>query len=225
MEAQSCHEASKNLLLSHATVDFNICKCCDEMGSSCCRVPKAEQGLIPPISMGEIGYIRKHGGLPGKAGRSFVVRKPNSKPFVKKMLDLFPYRSEEVRHVFPRRGMHYELAIVNERCILLGPQGCILPRHARPLLCRIYPFWFYGEEPYIFANEQCLALQRCKTVQDLSLALRTNLGELYELYSQLCKRWGFSHELHLPAANEGIYPYKSSSPMYRQGLFSNSNGV
>jgi Fe-S-cluster containining protein len=151
--------------------------------------------------MAEINRIVMYSGLGGVGGREFAVRRSNSELFVQKMVDLFPDQLNGVYRVFPIHGQHYELLIEDERCTFHGPCGCELPRDVRPLFCRLYPFWFYGPDPYVFANDQCLALGECRTVQELCLALGTNLEHLHGLYAQLLLNWGFYPEQRLQAAN------------------------
>ncbi len=170
--------------------NIDICKKCFSNNTSCCEVrsDNKEKMMIPPVSEKEIEKILV---LLGEKKRwMFFESKSNSTFYIHQMLNLFPEMEESVFEAFPENGKHSELKTINNACILLGTNGCILPDHVRPHFCRIYPFWFLEAEPRIFQDSDCLALTDSETISGVLLSLGTSPEAIKQIHSQLCQDWG-----------------------------------
>jgi len=166
------------------------CARCAKLGPTCCQCRPGEEELAALVSESERNHMAAI--APWTIGEHFVVQVPNSPPFIDHMIRLFPDRAEEVYQMLPAEGWHYRLHIDKiGQCSLLGPRGCLLPREARPLFCRIYPFWFIGQQLQVFVYDHCLAIQESVTVQELCISMGTSPEQLYELFARLCRAWGF----------------------------------
>jgi len=177
------------ILKSKAVTNPHICSQCDSTCNSCCTLrSETPEDMPTPISEPEIFRIMTT--LKISSRQEIVDKRSNSPLFTSQMGALFPNVPDLVSEVFPEEKNHYELKTVNSACLFLSEKGCTLPNRARPLLCRIYPFWFFDDQPQIFQDPRCLALGTCKTVPELYLALGTNPDTLRGIYSQLCQEWG-----------------------------------
>lgn len=167
----------------------DICRMCDRDHNSCCKLRGENRDEIPtPISDAEIDRIFDH--LDEDLDHGIFDRIKNTPEFIGHMNALFPELPESIDMVFPPKGRHWELKTETNACVFLDVNGCTLPDEARPLFCRIYPFWFFGDHPQIFQDHHCLALQKCKTIPELFLALGTNPEKLRQLHAQICSDWG-----------------------------------
>lgn len=83
-----------------------------------------------------------------------------------------------------------ELKTEGDSCIFKEACGCILPEEVRPHFCRIYPFWFFDDEPHIFQDENCLAFEKNQTIPELLLSLGTYTDRLKQIHSNICEDWG-----------------------------------
>ncbi|MEA1967488.1 MAG: hypothetical protein U9N77_04645 [Thermodesulfobacteriota bacterium] len=165
-----------------------ICSQCDAIYKSCCRLKSDKTDDMPtPVSEPEI--VRIMTALKINDRNDILEEKKNSTLFISQLTSLFPDRVDSILKVFPEKGRHFELKTVNNSCIFLSVNGCTLADHDRPLFCRIYPFWFFDDQPQIFQDPACLALQKCKTVPELFLALGTNPEKLKQIHSWICRDW------------------------------------
>lgn len=171
---------------------IDICRKCHSNHTSCCTVrsDNKEKMMIPPVSENEIEQVL--GFLGHKKREAVFESKNNSTFYIRQMLNLFPAMEKSVFEAFPETKTHFELKTLNNACILLGANGCILPKDVRPHFCRVYPFWFFEDEPQIFQDSECLALQNCETVSEVFLSLGTNPEMLQRIHSQICQDWGLS---------------------------------
>lgn len=169
-----------------------MCKRCFEKGTSCCTTRSSTAGemVIPPASRREVEEVLAH---TGHVKIDSIYKKAENSPFfVRHMMTLFPGMESRVFRKFSENDFHYELRTIDQACVLLGANGCILPDRIRPLFCRIYPFWFFNGEPQIFQDPDCLALQDCETIPELLLCLGIQPGELERIHDRICQDWGFS---------------------------------
>lgn len=169
--------------------NIEICKKCFLNNTSCCTLKSGngEKMMIPPVSNPEIERIIDFLGVKDK--ETIFNAKPNSTFYVRQMLNLFPGMEDAVYKKFPEHERHFELKTKHTSCILLGPDGCVLPKEIRPHFCRIYPFWFFDQEPHIFQDSDCLALAGCKTIAEVFLALGTNPEALEQIHSRIFQDW------------------------------------
>ncbi len=167
----------------------HICGQCDSMHRSCCTL-RAENndGLPAPVSKSEIERIFKS--LKGKKREDLLEKKNNSRQFINQMSMLFPDLSDSVPIVFPINKTHFELKTVNDNCIFKDSNGCILPVDDRPLFCRLYPFWFFDDEPRIIHDSNCLALEKSLTISEIFLSFGTNTDKLKQIHARMCEDWG-----------------------------------
>ncbi len=187
-------------IIHHArSLDTSICARCAFHGNTCCQCRPGEEELLPPVSEAEREWMIRT--VPWAVEKTFLVREANSERFIRLMGRLFPDHLVKVDSLFPPDGWHYRLAIDRaNRCVLLGSKGCMLPALARPLFCRIFPFWFIEDQPQIFEFSDCLALQTAETVPELCSLLGTSPGELTDLHHEICRTWGFDLSSRLLAA-------------------------
>ncbi len=166
----------------------NICGQCDKINSSCCTL-RAEnnEGLPAPVSEPEITRILNT--LKTKSREDIIENRSNSIEFINQMSLLFPDMIDSVHKIFPLNGIHFELKTVEDVCIFKDINGCILPDEARPLFCRIYPFWFFENEPQIFQDVNCLALKNCETIREVFFSLGTRPENLQQIHAQICTDW------------------------------------
>ena len=149
--------------------------------------------MIPPVSNPEINKIVNF--LQIREAETVFEPKVNSPFYTQQMLNLFPGMEKIIYLRFPEDGMHYELKTKNDACILLGNEGCILPKEIRPHFCRIYPFWFFGEEPHIFHDSDCLALRTCETIREVFLSLGTTPDQLMRIHKGIRQDWELFHSM------------------------------
>lgn len=168
---------------------LDICKKCFQNQTSCCTLKpdNPEKMMIPPVSVPEISRILAH--INGTRIDDIVSPKPNSAFYAKQMVNLFPDMKDDIYDRFPIDNYHYELKTNGNSCALLGKQGCMLPKDLRPHFCRIYPFWFFDEEPLLFQDSECLALKSCNTMTEAFLALGTTPDQLKQIHNQICQDW------------------------------------
>ncbi len=70
-------------------------------------------------------------------------------------------------------------------CLFLGPQGCALPQEARPLYCRLYPFWINPHgRLMVLANPQCLAQQNARSWREALKRLGQDEPSLRALFAR-----------------------------------------
>ena len=177
---------------NRARTNPDICSQCNTLYGSCCKTTGDSNRDMPaPISEPEIHRILQRVNKNNHTRDDFFEKKENSPLFINQMAALFPGMEDSVAAAFPENKTHFQLKSIKTACIFLSVKGCTLPDHARPLFCRIYPFWFFDDQPQVFQDPRCFALQVCKTVPELLLALGTNSGTLQKIHLQICQNWGF----------------------------------
>ena len=167
----------------------DICGQCDSMNRSCCTL-RAEnnEGLPAPVSEPEIKRILSI--LKDKNREDLLDSRTNSPQFINQMSFLFPDMADSVHKLFPANENHFELKTVGDACTFKDIDGCLLPDEARPLFCRIYPFWFFDDEPHIFQDSNCIALENSQTIPEVLLSLGTKPEKLKQIHAQICEDWG-----------------------------------
>ena len=167
----------------------NICGQCDSMNRSCCTL-RAEnnEGLPAPVSEPEIGRILNF--FKNKNRETLLDKRRNSLQFISQMSMLFPNMADAVHTIFPVNAIHFDLKTRGDACIFKATSGCLLPDEARPHFCRIYPFWFFDDEPQIFEDSNCLALANCHTISEVLLSLGTNSEKLKQIHARIYEDWG-----------------------------------
>lgn len=120
------------------TPPLHPCARCAQLQRTCCQ--RAEIVL----TQGDVARILAHG-----VAHGFVEHRAPADPAHAEPDPADPdwvhltVRPDGTRRVLTRPG---------DTCTFLGPHGCVLPTHVRPLVCRIYPFTYtarglLGESP------------------------------------------------------------------------------
>lgn len=163
----------------------DVCaRCAAECGSCCTLEPGLEEYCFP-ISAGERAVMEQAG-----AQAEHFHRESNTNDFVTNLCRLFPGESFRIRALFPTDGSHDRVAITPEgACKLLGSEGCLLPREARPLYCRIYPFWIKDGRQLYFEFSRCQAQIEAGGGAGLLLRLGMTSDDVRHTYLELRRAW------------------------------------
>lgn len=164
-----------------------ICAICAQNGPTCCQLGQEQTGILFPISAVEKDIISDSGRW--KSG-NFIDRAPNSSRFISHLKYLFPNDQKKIRNIFPQHG-HHECLLTDKKghCIFLGPTGCLLPNEARPLYCRLFPFWVIDGRVAHFHFDLCQAQKGDKPVKDIIMSLKANAPGIISLYKTLRRAW------------------------------------
>lgn len=185
--------------------DPHICKRCSESGETCCRLTPGEEDVCFPLSQMERERILE---CVTNSGAFTIAH--NSKPFVDNLKRMFPKEKELIDKLFPECKQHFRLATHPDgACVFLGPQGCMLPREARPYYCQIFPFWVSGERLTFFNVSDCLAVRESRTKLQLLEALGCSKRELKLLHGRLRLAWGLPPKEGMPLIEHAFARYKS----------------
>ncbi len=171
--------------------EHNACARCAAVNPTCCRMDPAAASLCFPLSEPEwerlAPFAAREAG--GTAGR---MREENTPEFVRAMRNLFPDAQEAVIRMFPLPGAHYRLATTEGgTCAFLRPDGCFLPRAARPWYCRLFPIWIRKGGFDHFAARRCVIAEEARRVEDVLAAAGLTRDDTLALYRALCRDWGF----------------------------------
>jgi len=116
---------------------------------------------------------------------------PNTAGFVDNLSRLFPGEGVHIHELFPPEGVHDRLAVdADGACLLLGPEGCRLPREARPYYCRLFPFWIRSGRQMYFEFKECQALRESRGGAGLLKRLGMTETGVFDLYHRLREAWG-----------------------------------
>ena len=169
-----------------AESDPGVCTRCAEQGRTCCNLTPGQEELCFPLSKVEWDRILE---VVGEQGA--FVQSPNAASFRANMRRLFPREEAFIDRLFPNHGVHLRLATRPDgSCALLGPEGCTLPREARPYYCRVFPFWVVGEKLTMFTPDYCLAIQERPRIGQLLAGLELTEKSVFEMHGRLRLAWG-----------------------------------
>lgn len=172
--------------LRSASADADICRLCALRGPTCCRTEPGREEFCFPLSVAEKERIREV--LPDTGG--FALQE-NTEAFVNGVLKLFPGEEDLVRALFPPRKEHLRLAVdATGACRFLGPQGCLVPREARPYYCLLFPFWITGNSVMIFDAPGCLARRESGGETGILRRLGMTESQVRDLHGRLRLVWG-----------------------------------
>ena len=159
--------------------DPNICAQCHGQGAGCCRQGPLGAEKMFGLTEGEIEIMSQASGL---APDQFVVRDQASPQFLE-----FVERIHPIFLSTMPGGRRLRLKVGPQgACSLLGEQGCSLPWEARPLYCRLYPFWFTPQgQLMVLMSETCLAQKGARSWRDVLANLGESEKRLRELFEQL----------------------------------------
>lgn len=181
--------------MSKGAKDPHICAQCAKDGPTCCRLEPGHERFCFPVSDVERDKILDC----AEGVRGAFAQEANTKPFVDNMIALFPSEEQRVRELFPLTKFHLRLATDDQgRCKLLGPDGCVLPREARPYYCRLFPLWVVDRSINLFTAGRCLAQRQGTGLTGLLARLGVTQARVRELHGRLRLAWGLPPRHDLP---------------------------
>lgn len=174
-----------------ADAESDVCARCANTSGTCCTLTPGQEEYCFPLSAGERAGMESAG---AQAAHFFL--QPNTEAFVGNLCRLFPGESGAIRMLFPAGGAHDRLAISPQgACLLLGQRGCLLPREARPLYCRLFPFWIRTGRELYFEMDRCQAQKEAGGGgAGLLLRLRMTSANVRTMYHELRKAWGLPEQ-------------------------------
>lgn len=165
-----------------------VCARCALVSDTCCRLSPGQEEFCFPLSGEESALIAA-----ADVGVGGVVQERNTEAFVENLCRLFPGERDRVHALFPEGGEHVRLGLDGKGgCSFLGPQGCALPREARPFYCRLFPFWVRTGRIMVFEFKDCLAQRESLGSGDLFRPLGLDRQTARDLYARLRRAWGFA---------------------------------
>ncbi len=165
-----------------------VCAKCAAEGPTCCQLRPGDEDFCPPVSEPERLRLGRITGLDTQEHLAMV---PNSNRFLDNMTILFPRDQGLVRDLYPRGGVHWRLKTGDDgRCVFLAHDGCRLPRQARPLYCRLFPFWMNGDQLQIFACPTCRVQREGDQAMIMLRKLGMSSARLQDLFAMLRREWG-----------------------------------
>lgn len=171
--------------------ESDVCARCAAVSGTCCTLEPGSEEYCFPVSASERAAME----LAGAKAWHFH-RQANTIAFLENLCRLFPDTPEAVHALFPVGGFHDRVAITQEgACALLGSQGCTLPRQARPLYCRIYPFWFKAGRQLYFEFHRCQAQLEAGGGAGLLRRLGMTNEGVRHTYQELCRAWNLPESM------------------------------
>lgn len=131
------------------------------------------------LTQGEIAQISQASGL---APDQFCVA-DRAEPWFLEFLDsIHPV----FRQTMPG-GRRLRLRLDEQyRCVFLSERGCRLPTGARPLYCRLYPFWVNPHDRLmVLTSPICLAQKGARSWREVLKRLGQDEAELRRLFADL----------------------------------------
>ncbi len=163
----------------------HVCARCAEQHGSCCTLEPGLEEYCFPLSAAERAAMQAAG-----AKAEHFHREANTPAFVDNLCRLFPGEEEHIRALFPGQGFHHRVGISPQgACMLLGAAGCLLPRNARPLYCRIYPFWIQNGRQLYFDFCRCQAQLEAGGGAGLLKRLGMTPEDVRHTYQELRRAW------------------------------------
>ena len=163
------------------------CVRCAAVGPTCCNTDPARTDLCFPLSGTEAERLRP---FAEKLGVPAGVAEGNTRDFIRAMRNLFPDRLEELGLRFPEGGQHLRLALDEHGgCLFLQPEGCALPRSARPWYCQLFPIWIHKGFFDYFTPQACLIAREAGNLRDVFAAAGLDPEEAKAIYISLCRDW------------------------------------
>lgn len=168
--------------------DADACARCARSSGTCCTLTPGQEEFCFPLSALERADMEAAG-----AGPETFCAQENTQAFVDNLCRLFPGEEAALDALFPAGGVHDRLALSpSGACLLLGPEGCRLPREARPYYCRLFPFWIKAGRQLYFEFKECQALR--ESTRGAGLLKRLGMTEtgVFDLYHRLRRAWGLT---------------------------------
>jgi Fe-S-cluster containining protein len=159
--------------------DPDLCALCHQQGHGCCQASAEGQKQMFGLTQGEIALISQASGLKPDQFCLADQAEPRFLEFLDAIHPVFRQTMPGGRRVRLRLDEDY-------RCVFLTATGCRLPTAARPLYCRLYPFWV---NPYgrlmVLMSDQCLAQQGARSWREVMKRLGQNEADLRRLFARL----------------------------------------
>ncbi|MBI5521504.1 MAG: YkgJ family cysteine cluster protein [Desulfarculus sp.] len=159
--------------------DAHLCAQCHQAGGGCCRADADGVEYMFGLTRGEIEGMARASGL---EPWQFVVADQASPRFLEFLDSLHPL----FRQTMPR-GRRLRLRLETDGgCCFLGPEGCRLSREARPLYCRLYPFFVNPHgRLMVLSSPACLAQQGARSWREVLGRLGQDEATVRELFGRL----------------------------------------
>lgn len=159
--------------------DAHLCAQCHQAGGGCCRADADGVEYMFGLTRGEIEAMARASGL---QPHQFVKADQASPRFLEFLDSLHPL----FRQTMPRgRRLRLRLEEGGD-CCFLGPEGCRLPREARPLYCRLYPFFVNPHgRLMVLHSPACLAQQGARSWREVLKRLGQDEATVRELFGRL----------------------------------------
>jgi Fe-S-cluster containining protein len=142
--------------------DEPLCARCARHTTTCCQWSEVF------VTTGDVARIVE------QTGRGdFFEYRPVDNPIYGDQDDDPVWRDHVFRPDGTRRVVRHQ---PNGDCHFLGPVGCVLPAHARPLVCRLYPFDYTSEGIHEELAEGC-PLELLRPGQELLPVLNMHRDE------------------------------------------------
>ncbi len=165
----------------------SICAICAQNGPTCCQLGQGQADFLFPLSSVEKEAITA---CDRWKNVCFTSRTSNSTRFISRLLNIFPNDLDKIQTLYPEHGNHEQLSIDKQgSCVFLGPMGCHLPEQARPLYCRLFPFWVIDGRVGFITFDLCLAQKGARSVNKVMKRLKMNNSQILPLYEALRKAW------------------------------------
>jgi Fe-S-cluster containining protein len=188
--------------------DPGVCARCALSEPTCCRVEVGQEEHCFPLSEMEWDRILDFSGDKGS-----FVQESNTPPFVNNLKRLFPGEDALIDKLFPVHEHKFHLRLATRpdgACIFLRPQGCALPREARPYYCRLFPFWVQGSRLTMFTPPRCLAVRENRTLRRTLAALDMTQARARELHGRLRLAWGLPPQEGMDVIDESFSRYNKA---------------
>ena len=157
----------------------SVCAICHEQGGGCCRLGADGTERMFGLTLGEVEMIAK---ASNKEPGSFVTADVVASEFLNDLAAIHPVFSQTMPG-----GRRLRLAVTqDDACIFLGPTGCSLPIEARPLYCRLFPFWFTpGGQLMVLISSECLAQKNARSGREVLANMGETKKHLRGLFTRL----------------------------------------
>jgi Fe-S-cluster containining protein len=168
--------------------DPSICAACHAKGRGCCILQDKDTAEMFGLTQTEIEAIAQ---ASGKRPQEFVVADQVSPGFLAGVAAIHPLLAQTMP-----QGRRLRLRVDEQgACFFLGPGGCVLPTEARPLYCRLYPFWFTPDDRLmVLLSDTCLAQEGAGSWQEVLERMAGDEASLRDLFVRLLEYAGQNPE-------------------------------
>lgn len=159
--------------------DPDLCALCHQQGHGCCQASAEGQAQMFGLTQGEVALISQASGLEPE---EFCLTDQAEPWFLEFLASIHPVFLQTMPG-----GRRLRLRLDDDyRCVFLSATGCRLPTPARPLYCRLYPFWV---NPYdrlmVLTSPTCLAQKDARSWREVLKRLGQDEEELRRLFARL----------------------------------------